>query len=722
MTNFPVRNAKLRIMFLALAMLGVLLLSSSLVASNAQSNVGAAASANWLAGGNYPYNWNYNSQDVINASNVKNLQISWVYPMPGSPAPYQNDEGVIEPVEIYQGIAYFITNWQRVYALSAANGQVIWYKDLPLNFSSSEIMTEGNGHYHQIWFSTHILNQPLVWICSNSFQIFALNALTGDIEIEFQPVNITNSAPGAIPGNYGGYAALGNSILIDDQRGIVMFGAGDTEGTTAGRGFWEAWNVSTGNPTLMWRDFIMPPQNGSDPNWDLSDVANMTNAYIFNGTGAVDLKTLSPSVLNATLYDDWGNLGFNGTNSFGGTNTAWGGTMALDPVNGVAYVATAQAAPDWNATFRPGPDLWSDSILSINDTTGAINWAFQTSAHDTWDWDCSWSVILGNATINGQNTPTIFKSCKNGYFYALNANTGALEWYFDAPTIARVPDSQLHNPLNRTQMTIETECYNTCTTVVQNPTDTGAIESDPAYNPVTGMVFTATYNAPTNFSLTDVGPTPGAAYDADGANLAAANLVGTENTTIYGLNASTGAVVWNYTLPSDIGFRGGISDSGGVLYVPAVDGNLYMLNDQTGQLISKLLVGEMNVEPAIGQDANGNWKIIIPSSSSGAVGGTPIPGNIFALALPNSTSAASSVSTSPPTTVVTTVTTGGATSVQTVTTQVSVSASSSGVSSGAFYGVVVVAIILLITTAFFAMRRRPAASSSSSTTSSTTTT
>ncbi len=221
-----------------------------------------------------------------------------------------------------------------------------------------------------------------------------------------------------------------------------MFGPGVSEGTTAGRGFYEAYNVSTGNPVFMWRDFIMPPQNNSDPNWDIQSVGNMTNAYIFNGTGAVNLKTLSPSVLNSTLYDDWGTMGFNGTTAFAGTNTAWGGTFAMDPTSGTAFIATAQAAPDWNATFRPGPNLWTDSILSINDQTGQINWAFQTTAHDNWDWDCSWSVMLANATINGQVQETVFKGCKNGYFFALNAHTGALDWYFDAPSIAREPCSQ----------------------------------------------------------------------------------------------------------------------------------------------------------------------------------------------------------------------------------------------------------------------------------------
>jgi glucose dehydrogenase len=685
--------------------------------------VNAAASNNWLSGGNYPYDWNYNNQTTINASNVQNLGLSWVFPLPAPPAQYSYDEGVIEPVLVYDGIAYFITNFHRVYALQASNGELLWYKDLPLNWSSSEILDEGNGHYHMIWFSTQILNQPMVWIVANDFHVFALNALTGDIEIEFQPVNESLLAPGAIPGNYGQYASLGNGLIIDDKRGIVMFGPGDTEGTSAGRGFWQAWNVSTGNPTLMWTDFIMPPQDGSDPGWSLSSVQNMTNAYIFNGTGAVNLKTLSPAQLNATLWDDWGTMGFNGTHSAAGTNTAWGGEMALDPTTGTAYVATAQVAPDWNATFRPGPNLWSDSILSINDQTGKINWAFQTTAHDTWDYDCSWSVMLGNATINGVKTETVFKGCKNGYFYALNANNGSLEWVFNPPNTIRTPcpngmPNGLYNPLNTTQMHQATEC-NSNTWVIQNPTDTGGIESDPAYNPVTGLVYVATYNAPANFTFQDVQPTPGAPADSFGAPILTGGVVpyGPANTTVYAINASTGQAVWHYMLPSDVGFRGGVADSGGVLFVPAIDGYLYMINDQTGQLISRLLIGDMNVEPAIAQDSNGNYKLIIPSSEAGAAVGisaTSIPGNIFAISLPNS-----SATSAPPTTAVitTTLSASGATSVSTTT--VISSASSSGVSSGAFYGVVVVAVILLITTVLFAMRRKPAASSTASSTTST---
>src|SRR5207249_7100249 len=201
------------------------------------------------------------------------------------------------------------------------------------------------------------------------------------------------------------------------------------------------------------RTFLVPPQDGSDPNWSIKSVQNMSHAYIFDGQKAVDLKALSPSQLNAMLFRDWGNFGFNGTNSYAGAGPGWGGSWALDPSTGIAYVGTAQPSPDWNATTRPGPNLWSDSVMAIDVTTGKLVWAFQTTAHDLWDWDCSWSVMLANATVNGQMTKVVYKACKNGYFYALDAATGNMLWYFNPPNINSTQHSQLNDPLKTPDLT-----------------------------------------------------------------------------------------------------------------------------------------------------------------------------------------------------------------------------------------------------------------------------
>src|SRR5579872_1145716 len=280
---------------------------------------------NWLGPeNNYPLNWNYNPQNAINSSNVQSLQVEWTFPVPQAPPAYSGAEGaMITPLEV-NGIIYTVTNWHRVFAINANDGAVIWFQDLPLNQNYSEYLqpsvpaglgynTGAIGHYHSMLYTSEIRNMSLLWVVSNTYQIFALSALTGDIVMNFQPFPVNASS---IPGNFGMYDQDTPMILIDQRRGILIFSPSVSEGTSDGRGFLEAFNVTTPTPKFLWQTFIMPPQDGTDPGWSLSSVENSTNAYIFNGTAAINLKTLPKSQLSSMLYDDWGTMGYNGTRSY----------------------------------------------------------------------------------------------------------------------------------------------------------------------------------------------------------------------------------------------------------------------------------------------------------------------------------------------------------------------------------------------------------------------
>ncbi len=109
----------------------------------------------------------------------------------------------------------------------------------------------------------------------------------------------------------------------------------------------------------------------------------------------------------------------------------------MDTRHGIVYVSTSQASPGWNGTYRPGPDLYADSIIALNATNGDMIWFYQTTPHDLYDFDCGWNTVLGNVTLGGSTQEAVFKACKNGYLYALNALTGKLLWYFDPPTVTR---------------------------------------------------------------------------------------------------------------------------------------------------------------------------------------------------------------------------------------------------------------------------------------------
>jgi outer membrane protein assembly factor BamB len=383
------------------------------------------------------------------------------------------------------------------------------------------------------------------------------------------------------------------------------------------------------------------------------------------------------------LYGDWGNFGFNGAQSFAGTDGGWGGSDASDPQTGIVYVGTGQPSPDWNATTRPGLDLWSSSVLAIDELTGRLVWAFQTSPHDLGDYDCSWSVMLANAAVGGQTQKVVMKGCKNGYFYGLDAATGKMLWYFDAPSIERAAASAILDPTNKTDMEKPWANYPSVKPYIQNPCHSGGIESDPAYDPVNNIAVVVTYNCPTWVSVV---PTIGAgvAYGGFGLDFHYAGPSLPWNTTIWAINVDTGKPLWQYPVPN-IGFRGGVDVSGGLVFVPAADGYLRALNEETGQLVMQRNIGAaLCTEPAIGQDSSGREELVFPVCNGNDDPGLPITNGVMMALSPVSVRANSTV-----------------TSTIVVTSYVT----SSGVPSLAFLSVAAVAVVFVAATAVLAVRR-----------------
>ncbi len=265
-------------------------------------------------------------------------------------------------------------------------------------------------------------------------------------------------------------------------------------------------------------------------------------------------------------------------------------------------------------------------------------WGFQAIPHALGDFDCSWNVMLANETINGQNTPVVYKGCKDGYIFALNANTGSMLWFLKPPSIDYENVIPL-NPLNATQMDkYNWDGYPSTKPIVQNPSDTGALEADLAFDPAKNLVFAATYNEPKLFNYSDVGPpkTPENVTQWEfswGVQILKIMPVGTDNATIYAIDAANGQVKWNYTIPY-IPYRGGLTVSGGVVYVSTLDGTLRMLDEDTGKLLSSMTVGgSLLIQPSLGEDANGEMTLVLTDMGS-TRWGPPFPGFIQALTLP----------------------------------------------------------------------------------------
>ena len=76
------------------------------------------------------------------------------------------------------------------------------------------------------------------------------------------------------------------------------------------------------------------------------------------------------------------------------------------------------------APARPGDNLFTCSLIAVNVDTGKMAWYFQTSVHDTHDWDSAQTPILIDATINGRQRKLVSTAARNGYFYTLDRVTG----------------------------------------------------------------------------------------------------------------------------------------------------------------------------------------------------------------------------------------------------------------------------------------------------------
>ena len=367
--------------------------------------------ANWAYPNGNQFNWNYNPQNLINSSNAQYLGLSWLFPLPTHPTALLSVSGglgVDTAPLIINGTVYAVTQYGQVFALNAANGNVLWTDVLPLAANS----TVGQGvsslslHLHdgEEAFTTKLFGgTPTFWISSSDHKAYAINALNGHYELNFSyygPGGGVTQIAGNNPVQL--YSGSPSNIVIDQNKGIMVTSMLSTSQDNAARCFFRGWNVLVNPPQLMWTAYCTPPQPGSNiplnPNWDAQQIANMSNAWIFKGygadnpggygdsSGALNLKTLSPAVLNATFYNDWGYaqsahcLTETGGASTGATGAGWGASWLIDQKTGIAYVNTGNKGP-YNSDCSPGPNLWSAAQMAINETNVKWVWGFQAAAH-----------------------------------------------------------------------------------------------------------------------------------------------------------------------------------------------------------------------------------------------------------------------------------------------------------------------------------------------------
>ncbi len=99
-------------------------------------------------------------------------------------------------------------------------------------------------------------------------------------------------------------------------------------------------------------------------------------------------------------------------------------TGSYDPQLNLTYWGVGNPAPDWNGDVRLGDNLYSDSVVALNADTGKLEWYFQFTPHDEWDWDSVQIPVLVDREWKGEQRKLMLWANRNGFFYVLDRATG----------------------------------------------------------------------------------------------------------------------------------------------------------------------------------------------------------------------------------------------------------------------------------------------------------
>jgi acido-empty-quinoprotein group A len=227
-----------------------------------------------------------------------------------------------------------------------------------------------------------------------------------------------------------------------------------------------------------------------------------------------------------------------------------------DPELHLYYLGTGNPNPVLAGTSRKGDDLYTCSIVALNIDTGKLAWYFQSSPHDTHDWDAVQTPVLIDGEFKGKPRKMLAQASRNGYFFLLDRTTG--KNLVTAPFIETLNWSKgidaKGQPIGDPEKEAKIEG------VLVSPASGGATNwPSPSFDPETGLFYVGTSESFSMFYLTDLDPHPeGYAAAERGA--------GSYGGTLRAIDYKTGKTVWSHHYPSGGGAAGMLSTAGKLLF------------------------------------------------------------------------------------------------------------------------------------------------------------
>ena len=249
-------------------------------------------------------------------------------------------------------------------------------------------------------------------------------------------------------------------------------------------------------------------------------------------------------------------------------------TGTYDPELNLVYWGTGNPGPDLNRHAREGANLYSNSIVALNADTGKLEWYFQASPRDEFDWDGINEPVLVDEVIDGKMVKAIAQANRNGFLYLLDRATG--EFLFAKP-YSRVNWYEYND---RGIPVLTEEMLNPGEKTVFPGLYGGKNWPPTAYSPKTHLMYIPDMERGSIFSRREQEFRPGLIFFGGQMQWASDG-----RGFVRAVDVRNGEKVWEFETPGGPNWGGLLATGGGLVFGGASDGLLRAFDDSTGEVL-----------------------------------------------------------------------------------------------------------------------------------------
>jgi quinoprotein glucose dehydrogenase len=339
-------------------------------------------SESWPTYGNDAGGNRYSPLTQVNSKNVKNLRPAWTF-RTGELETYAGtnalSKAAFEATPVMVGnTLYFSTPTSRVFAVDAVTGKQRWVYDATINLKNhfSEVTSRGVS----VW-PAQVKGKPAkaverIFVATIDGRLIALHAATGKIITTFG-----DSGTVDLKVNLGQDISVTSPPAI--MRNLVITGSslGDNYSRFYPRGTVRAFDAITGKLVWGWDPI---PRDSTDPGWE---------------------TWKGPNSHSTTAANAWS-------------------VISVDHDRDMVFIPTSSPCVDYYGGERLGSNLYGNSIVALQASTGKMLWHFQVVHHDLWDYDIPAQPVLIDLKRNNKSIPAVVVGTKMGHIFVLDRITG----------------------------------------------------------------------------------------------------------------------------------------------------------------------------------------------------------------------------------------------------------------------------------------------------------